>query len=142
MTTFAPSRAARSPMALPMPRLAPVMKRVLPLRVDMGAGSLDRPRQAHPPALPRLPPFAIRRLSSCRASPFVEEDVAEGVGEGALEVAFQSRRRRGHRAPRLKLPALPSFASRASRPSRCSVAAGPDLSPVVSHARHDDRSAD
>ena len=35
ITTFAPSRAARSPMALPMPRLAPVMKSVLPLSVDM-----------------------------------------------------------------------------------------------------------
>ena len=32
-TTLAPSRAARSPMAFPMPRLAPVMKRVLPWRV-------------------------------------------------------------------------------------------------------------
>src|SRR5580704_16948072 len=33
--TFAPSRAARKAMARPMPRLAPVMKSVLPLRVDM-----------------------------------------------------------------------------------------------------------
>src|SRR3712207_5910521 len=33
MTTFAPSFAARSPMARPMPREAPVMKRVLPLRL-------------------------------------------------------------------------------------------------------------
>ena len=32
-TTLAPSRAARSPMARPMPRLAPVMNRVLPLRL-------------------------------------------------------------------------------------------------------------
>src|SRR5262249_35223130 len=30
-----PSRAARSPMASPMPRLAPVMKSVLPCRLDM-----------------------------------------------------------------------------------------------------------
>jgi hypothetical protein len=32
MTMLAPSRAARRPMARPMPRLAPEMKRVLPLR--------------------------------------------------------------------------------------------------------------
>ena len=32
ITTLAPSPAARSPMALPIPRLAPVMKRVLSLR--------------------------------------------------------------------------------------------------------------
>src|SRR6185369_1731004 len=32
MTMLAPSRAARRPMALPMPRLAPVMKIVLPFR--------------------------------------------------------------------------------------------------------------
>ncbi len=35
MTMFAPSRAARSAMAWPMPRLAPVMKSVFPLSVDM-----------------------------------------------------------------------------------------------------------
>src|SRR4051794_4687965 len=33
MTTFAPSRAARRPMARPMPREPPVMKTVLPRRV-------------------------------------------------------------------------------------------------------------
>src|SRR5829696_3198895 len=33
MTTFAPSFAARRPMARPMPREAPVMKRVFPLRL-------------------------------------------------------------------------------------------------------------
>ena len=32
MTTLAPSCAARRPIALPIPRLAPVMKRVLPVR--------------------------------------------------------------------------------------------------------------
>src|SRR6478736_5947374 len=36
MTTLAPSRAARKAMALPIPRLAPVMKRVLPLSVAAG----------------------------------------------------------------------------------------------------------
>ncbi len=36
MTTLAPSAAARRAMALPMPRLAPVMNRVLPLRSAMG----------------------------------------------------------------------------------------------------------
>src|ERR1700687_1539104 len=35
MTTLAPSAAARRAMALPMPRLAPVMNRVLPLRSAM-----------------------------------------------------------------------------------------------------------
>src|SRR5690349_2680933 len=34
-TTFAPSAAARNAIALPMPRLAPVMNRVLPLRFAM-----------------------------------------------------------------------------------------------------------
>jgi len=38
MTTLAPSRAARSPMARPMPREAPVMNRVLPDSVLMGKG--------------------------------------------------------------------------------------------------------
>src|SRR5918994_1603929 len=33
MTTFAPSFAARNPMARPMPREAPVMKSVFPLRL-------------------------------------------------------------------------------------------------------------
>ena len=33
MTTFAPSRAARMPMAFPIPRLAPVMKSVFPWSV-------------------------------------------------------------------------------------------------------------
>src|SRR5581483_5818970 len=33
MATLAPSRAARSAMARPMPRLAPVTKRVLPARL-------------------------------------------------------------------------------------------------------------
>ena len=33
MTMLAPSRAARSAIARPMPREAPVMKRVLPLSV-------------------------------------------------------------------------------------------------------------
>src|SRR5665213_1548492 len=32
-TIFAPSRAARSAMALPMPRLAPVIKSVLPFKL-------------------------------------------------------------------------------------------------------------
>src|SRR5690348_6332945 len=36
-TTLAPSRAARSAIARPMPRLVPVMNRVLPARVGMGA---------------------------------------------------------------------------------------------------------
>jgi hypothetical protein len=36
ITTLAPSRAARSPIARPIPRLAPVMNRVLPLS-DMPA---------------------------------------------------------------------------------------------------------
>ena len=35
MATLAPSRAARRAMARPMPREAPVMKRVLPRRSDM-----------------------------------------------------------------------------------------------------------
>src|SRR5690606_38710179 len=35
MATLAPSRAARSAIARPMPREAPVMKRVLPARVAM-----------------------------------------------------------------------------------------------------------
>src|ERR1019366_315680 len=39
-------------------------------------------------------------------------------------------------------PAIEAPGVALGRPSRCSVAAGPDLSPVVSHARHDDRSAD
>jgi hypothetical protein len=34
MTMLAPSRAARVAMARPMPREAPVMKRVLPFRLD------------------------------------------------------------------------------------------------------------
>ena len=47
MATLAPSRAARSAIARPMPREAPVMNRVLPDRVDMRplprkADSLDR----------------------------------------------------------------------------------------------------
>ena len=37
ITTFAPSRAARRPIALPIPRLAPVMKSVLPRSVRMRA---------------------------------------------------------------------------------------------------------
>src|SRR5690606_629158 len=36
MMMLAPSRAARRAMALPMPRLAPLMKMVFPLRVDIG----------------------------------------------------------------------------------------------------------
>src|SRR5690242_21377441 len=36
-TMLAPSRAARSAIARPMPRLVPVMNRVLPARVGMGA---------------------------------------------------------------------------------------------------------
>ena len=39
IATLAPSRAARSAIALPMPRLAPVMKRVLPARVLAMRGS-------------------------------------------------------------------------------------------------------
>src|SRR5690242_241101 len=35
MTIFAPSRAALSAMALPIPRLAPVMNRTFPSRLDM-----------------------------------------------------------------------------------------------------------
>src|SRR5438309_581891 len=41
MTTFAPSRAARRPIAFPMPRLAPVMKRVLPFRSAMRADAMN-----------------------------------------------------------------------------------------------------
>src|SRR5258706_4257450 len=37
MTMLAPSRAARRPMALPMPRLAPVMKSVLPRSDAIGS---------------------------------------------------------------------------------------------------------
>src|SRR3954452_6224901 len=37
MTMFAPSRAARRAMALPMPRLAPVMNSVFPWRGLMGS---------------------------------------------------------------------------------------------------------
>ena len=40
-TMLAPSRAARSAIALPMPRLAPVMKRVFPASVGIGSGSPD-----------------------------------------------------------------------------------------------------
>src|SRR5512146_885652 len=36
-TMLAPSRAARSAMARPIPRLQPVMNRVFPASVDMGA---------------------------------------------------------------------------------------------------------
>src|SRR6266567_2372681 len=36
MAMLAPSRAARSAIALPMPRLAPLMNRVFPLSVAMG----------------------------------------------------------------------------------------------------------
>src|SRR6266567_8696818 len=35
ITMLAPSRAARSPMALPIPRLAPVMNKVFPFSVGM-----------------------------------------------------------------------------------------------------------
>src|ERR1700732_2116854 len=38
MTMLAPSRAARSAIARPMPRLAPVMKRVFPARVPVAMG--------------------------------------------------------------------------------------------------------
>src|SRR6266571_4276523 len=41
MATFAPSRAAASAIALPMPRLAPVMKRVLPWSVATRASPFD-----------------------------------------------------------------------------------------------------
>src|SRR2546422_11543501 len=35
ITMLAPSRAARSPMALPIPRLAPEMNKVFPFRLGM-----------------------------------------------------------------------------------------------------------
>src|ERR1700731_4033644 len=40
MTTLAPSRAARSAMALPMPRLAPVTKSVLPFKENAVGGDM------------------------------------------------------------------------------------------------------
>src|ERR1700726_3257800 len=51
MTTLAPSAAARRAMALPMPRLAPVMNRVLPLRSAMGrdASSMRTSGRVVPP---------------------------------------------------------------------------------------------
>jgi hypothetical protein len=60
----------------------------------------------------------------------VAQDVAKGVSEGALEVAFQRGRRQI--TPRLKLPTSRRFR----------VADGPDLFPALSHARHDDRFVD
>src|SRR5579864_3631646 len=57
ITTLAPSAAARRAMALPMPRLAPVMNRVLPLRSAMGrdASSMRTSGRAVPPGLWELP---------------------------------------------------------------------------------------
>src|SRR5471032_522466 len=55
MATLAPSRAARSAMARPMPRLAPVTKRVLPesdivsapITWKVGSGHLEQGFKAH-----------------------------------------------------------------------------------------------
>ena len=75
MAILAPSRAAASPIASPMPREAPVMKRVLPERVEgIGAFSenvqVDDPwRRRHRGASPKLVPDqhcrrACRRLGT------------------------------------------------------------------------------
>src|ERR1700757_4617476 len=55
---LAPSRAARSAIARPMPRLAPVMKRVFPDRLT------GPPRSSFPISVPRrgVPPSRPRRL--------------------------------------------------------------------------------
>src|SRR6187455_1559728 len=45
MATLAPSRAARSAMARPMPRLAPVMNRVLPARLALIIVTRDNPNR-------------------------------------------------------------------------------------------------
>ena len=45
MTMFAPSRAARSAIALPIPRLAPVMKRVLSLRSGIVCIGSKKPKR-------------------------------------------------------------------------------------------------
>src|ERR1700722_9136851 len=112
-TTFAPSRAARSPMALPIPRLAPVMKSVLPFSVDMGP--------------------ALRRLSSRRAAALVKQNVAQRVRESANELALPGRP--WPLGPQLRYPPSPP----ARRPA-LGQAVGSRVSPVPLHARHIDRS--
>src|ERR1019366_8166078 len=75
ITTLAPSRAARSPIALPIPRLAPVMKSVLPLRLlDMRA--------------------AVYRLGACPSGPSLSATApsvsATGPSLNATDPAFNA----------------------------------------------------
>ncbi|MEA3221183.1 MAG: hypothetical protein OZX49_02302 [Immundisolibacter sp.] len=74
MTMLAPSSAARSAIALPMPRLAPVMKSVFPYRLSIGFNSIRWPARAAgvaatgvqaPPAGCRRPPAPRRQADSC-----------------------------------------------------------------------------
>src|SRR5215203_1371802 len=65
MTMLAPSAAARSAIALPMPRLAPVMNRVFPARFAMGASYTVL--LAHDPQLTRA-----RHWENCDAANFLE----------------------------------------------------------------------
>src|SRR5271165_1052614 len=70
MTTLAPSRAALSPMARPMPRDAPVMNRVLPERVSATAGlPIIVERQLLAPAAARGKPEPEKRSCPARRRP-------------------------------------------------------------------------
>src|SRR3972149_4580430 len=62
MTTLAPSRAARSAIASPIPRLAPVMNRVLPVRLAM-AGTYHRTRRGRSPPRRGCKIAARRRIA-------------------------------------------------------------------------------
>ena len=108
MATLAPSRAARSAMASPMPRLAPVMKRVFPWRVGMSAADpitrlrAREGRRSGPAGGAARPSFAARprgrstrRCARCRTAP----------GLPRAEGARRARRRGGPR---------PGWAGRAS----------------------------
>src|SRR5262245_5549961 len=98
-TTLAPSRAALSPIALPMPRLAPVMNRVLPLRVAMAVARFGKDldwdsvpqtearRHSNPPArgaaiTARIlaPPGQIP-ASAARANPEIRARRTVGLGD-------------------------------------------------------------
>src|SRR5690606_29420179 len=90
MTTLAPSRAARSAIARPMPRDAPVMNRVLPWRAGIGdSGFVIGKAYPNPPF--RIPnpespiPNPQCRLSRLRPLPLVVLPLEQPPGHEAVD---------------------------------------------------------
>src|ERR671912_1138533 len=103
MTTFAPSRAARRPMARPMPREAPVMKRVFPLRFMVSA------RQRQGCILQEACAAQDRILQSLRAhSDVLRKEAAQGDAArmGRVAVAAPRQGVRGKRRLRQRRATL------------------------------------